>query len=364
MEFVILIVLGALSWLANLGLDWVLKRRLRQFEPENVYIIPGFFRQPLLLVAVVLIPLEIVLPLAWIFRPMGGIGTNIGLLLPALMLPLLAFALVMLWIHDGAIVLEDGRIRRLYLVGGHDFPLQDLREIAQKMFFLTPVTIARGGGQQLRFPRRIQNHPELYLRLSERIQANQTDLGLAPPADGEAIRFPYTFGISAKRLLWEKIAFAILMLILAVLASLGIWIQLAQDLLQPFTWESLFIIALFFIPFGILFPILVVAIYRKTTDPETPTRFVLYRDRIEVFYPREVQECYALDDLAAVRLIPVQSTLKSEFDGAVVAEQVINYHFQLQFAGGKTFTLAPNRLAMFRQTPEALRAVFKHFYGV
>jgi 16S rRNA G527 N7-methylase RsmG len=62
-----------------------------------------------LLVALVLIPLEIILPLAWLLRPEDGIDIGLGLGLPAVMLPLLAFALTMLWIYYGAVALtQDG----------------------------------------------------------------------------------------------------------------------------------------------------------------------------------------------------------------------------------------------------------------
>ena len=364
MEVVILIVLGGLGWLASLGVEKMLQRRLRPFEPQNTYVIPGYFRQPLLMVAVVLIPLEIILPLAWLLRPVNGIGIHIGLLLPALMLPLLAFSISMVWIHYGAVVLDGQRIRRLYLVGQREMLCQDITGLAQKMFFLTPVTVVRGGGDRLRFPRSIRGHPELYQRLSDLIQGGQVSPGAARSADGAAPGFPYAFGIHPKRMLWEKIAFALLMLIFAVLATLGLWIQLAQEMLPPFTWESLFLILLFLIPFGVLFPILLVIVYRQVTDPDTPVQFVLEQDWIDVIYPGQRRDSFAVDTLESVQLIPVQYRVKSEFDGAVVSDRVTRYEFQIRFTGSQCITLTPNRMAMFRQTPEKLRAVFRALYGL
>ena len=238
MAFIILAVLGGLSWLASFGLDQLLKHRLRVYQAERVYIIPGFFRQPLLLVALVLIPLEVVLPLAWLLRPEDGIDIGLGLGLPAVMLPLLAFALMMLWIHYGAVVLTEERVRRYYLIGHREIPYRDIRAVEEKMHFLTPVTVVEGCGEKIRFPRQVQNHPQLYLALDERQAANRKALGLHVKREKQTIEFPFTFGISAKRLMWEKIAFALLMLIFALVATLGIWIQLAQDMLPPFTLES------------------------------------------------------------------------------------------------------------------------------
>ena len=163
--------------------------------------------------------------------------------------------------------------------------------------------------------------------------------------------------------MWEKIAFALLMLIFAVLSTLGIWILLAQEMLPPFSLESFFLIGLFFIPFGIIFPFLVVIAYRQTVNPDKPIRFVLHRDRIDVFYPHHRQECFAVSDLS-VRLNPIQSTIKSEFDGVTVGDEVTHYELILQFSGGKSFSLTPNRLAMFGKTSELLRNVFRELYGI
>jgi hypothetical protein len=182
------------------------------------------------------------------------------------------------------------------------------------MHFLTPVTVVEGCEGKFRFPRQIQNHPQLYMALDERQTANRKALGLHVKREKQTIEFPFTFGISAKRLMWEKIAFVLLMLIFALAATLCIWIQLAQDMLPPFALGSFFIIALFFFPFGILFPILVVIAYRQTIHPDKPNRFVLHRDRIEVFYPHHRQACYDIRDLQAVRLNPIQTKIKSEFD--------------------------------------------------
>ena len=364
MEIIILVVLGGLSWLANLSMDRLLKRRLRSFQDESVHMIPGFFRQPLLLVVLVLIPLEFILPIAWFIRPVNGIGTGIGLVLPALLLPLLAFALVMLWIHYGAVVLTPESVRRYTLFGYHEIPYRDIREVEQKLFFLTPVTVVSGCGEMLRFPRQIQDHPQLVMALRDIRKANLESLGVQSATKEQRVEFPYSFGISPRRLMWEKIAFALLLLIFAVLSTLGIWIQLAQDMLPPFTLESFFLIGLFFIPFGIIFPILVIVAYRQTIRPDKPTRFVLYEERIDVFFPHHRQECYAVSDLNSVRLNPIQSVVKGEFDGVTVTDQAIHYELILQFSGEKEFSLTPNRLALFGKSPELLRSVFRELYDL
>jgi hypothetical protein len=180
------------------------------------------------------------------------------------------------------------------------------------MHFLTPVTVVEGCEGKFRFPRQIQNHPQLYMAFDERQAANQKALGFHVNREKQTIAFPFTFGISAKRLMWEKIAFALLLLIFAVLATLGLWIQLAQDMLPPFTLESFFIIAVFFLPFGILFPILLVIAYRQTIHPDKPNRFVLHRDRIEVFYPHHRQACFNICDLQTVRLNQIQTKIKGK----------------------------------------------------
>jgi len=363
MEFIILTVLGGLSWLAGFGLQKLLKYRLRRFPEESIYIIPGFFRAPLLLVALVLMPLEVILPLAWLLGPENGINLGLGLGLPALMLPLLAFALIMLWIHYGAVVLTPEGVRRYELIGHREIPYRNIRAVEQKIYFLTPVTSVEGCSETIRFPRQIQNHPELYLALCGRLQANGKALGDSPASRDGVVDFPFEFGIRPSRLMWEKIAFVLLMLIFAIVATMGIWIQLAQGLLPPFTLESFFIIALFFIPFGIFFPILVIIAYRKTIDPDKPNRFVLHRDRIEVFYPHHRQECYFVKDLLAVELIPIQTKIKSSYGGVTVSQGLTHYEFRMRFTGGKRFIIPPNRLALFNQNPEDLRRVFRVLYG-
>ena len=255
MELIILAVLGGLSMLAGFGLDRLLKRRLKFFPEDRVFIIPGFFRQPLLLVVLALIPLEIILPLAWLLGPENGVGFALGLGLPALLLPLLAFALMMLWVHYGAVILTQEGVWRYYLIGHREIPYQELLAVEQKTYFLTPVTSVDGCTQTIRFPRQIQKHPELYLALCDQLQANRKALGVSPGSGDDAIDFPFEFGISPRRLMWERVAFVLLMLIFAVLATLGIWIQLSQGLLLPFTLESFFIIALFFIPFASSIPL-------------------------------------------------------------------------------------------------------------
>ncbi len=364
MEILILLVLGGLTWLVDLALQKSLEKRLRAHLAKDVYVMPSFFRKPLLLVALVLIPLEIVLPLAWLIRPVNGIEIGIGLGLPAIMLPLLVFALVMIWIHFGAIALTGESVKRYFLIGHNEIPFREIQAIKQNIYFLSPVTTVASAGKKIRFPRQMQGHPQLYLALCDKLKTNQQAAGLSRSGEGKTVEFPFSFGISPKRLMWEKIAFVFLMVIFAVVATMGIWIQLAQDLVPPFTLESLFIFGLFFVPFGVIFPILVVMVYKQTIDPDQPFRFVLHRDRIELFYPHQRQESYPVSDLQSVLLRPLQANLKSSFDGVTVSEQITQHEFMLQFAGGKTFTLTPNRLALFKQTPEQLRRIFRDYYGI
>lgn len=113
--------------------------------------------------------------------------------------------------------------------------------------------------------------------------------------------------------------------------EIGLRLGLPALMLPPLTLESFFIIALFFLPFGIFFPILVVIAYRQTIHPEKPNRFVLHRDRIEVFYPHHRQECYQVRDLESVRLIPIQSTLKGSYDGVRVDQPLTHHERHLYF---------------------------------
>ncbi|MFW5714065.1 MAG: hypothetical protein ACOCYU_05285 [Brevefilum sp.] len=364
MEVLILLALGGLTWLADFALEKSLENRVSAYPAEDVYFIPSYFRKPLLLVAVVLIPLEIVVPLAWVIRPVNGIEIGIGLGLPAIMLPLLVFALVMIWIHFGAIVLTGKSVKRYFLIGFVEIPFREIHAIKQDIHFLSPVTTVAGASKKIRFPRQMQGHPQLYLVLCDKLKTNQQTDIIALSSDEKGFEFPFTFGVSPKRLIWENVAFVLLLLIFAVVATMGIWIQLAQDMLPPFTYESLLIIGLFFVPFGVIFPILVVIVYKQTVDPDQPVRFVLHRDRIEVFYPHQRQECYQVSDLQSVSLRPLQANLKSSFDGVTVSEQITHYEFVLQFTGGKIFTLTPNRLALFKQTPEHLRSIFRDCYGI
>ena len=104
--------------------------------------------------------------------------------------------------------------------------------------------------------------------------------------------------------------------------------------------------------------------YRQTIDPEKPIRFVLHRDRIEVFYPHHRQECYRVRDLESVSLKPSQSNLKSSFDGVRVSQQLTHYELIIEFLGGKTVILTPNRLSLFNQTPEGLWNNFRELYDI
>jgi hypothetical protein len=364
MEWIILAGLGGLTWLVDLALEKSLERRVHAYCVEDVYFIPSFFRKPLLLVALVLIPLEIVFPLAWLIRPVNGIEIGIGLGLPALMLPILIFALVMLWIHFGVVVLTTGSVRRYFLVGYVKIPYREIQSIKQKIFFLSPVTVVESSAKKIRFPRQIQDHPQLYLSLSTKHKDNQPAMSSNSTKEENSLKFPYSFGISPERLMWEKIAFVLLLLIFAVLATMGVWIQKTQEMLLPFTLESLFIIGLFFVPFGLIFPVLVVIAYKQTIHPDRPVRFLLHRDRMEMFYPHHRQEIYPVGDLQSVRLKPVHGKVRSSFDGVILSEQMTHYEIVLQFKSGKMFTLTPNRLALFKQTPEHLRSAFRDGYGI
>jgi len=210
--------------LVKTGMDWILRKRLKKESPEGqVFVIPLFFTGALLLCILLLIPFEILLPIAWLNSGRTGVDIGLGLGVPLIILPIFLFAVLMVRYNFGAVVIDSRRIARYYLVGKKTLPLREIERIKVKTFGLPPALVIRGDKISIRFTRAIQGYPALlkFLQTYTRIPIHKQPKSSASLKDSQR-RLPYEVKIPEWRMILEIVAMILLVLIYLILASSGL----------------------------------------------------------------------------------------------------------------------------------------------
>jgi hypothetical protein len=342
-----------------------LTRRIRKNETGGrAFRIPSFFTSVLLMVILILIPLLIFLPVAWLNRANSAVGAGLGLGVPALMSPLLLFAVLMVRHNFGAVVITSRKITRYYLFTKKCVPLSDITRINVRVFGLPPALAVRSAGKRITFPRSIQGYPELlkilrlYTGLSTRKPAKKS-VRAGPP-----LRFPYTLRIAKGRMALEVIAMLLLIIIYLGLSLIGLWIPLLQGTIPPFTGDDLLGIGVLFTLISLIFiPILILA-GKESFDRKKPLRFLLTKDHIQITYPLDRKTVFPAKSLEKVWLQPVAVPVRSSYQGAVVRGKTTIYNVCLRFAGGKEIVLKPSRVRLFQLSPEETVEIFETLYSL
>ncbi len=350
-----------LGRLAKTLMDRSLQKRLEKEPPgTRAFLIPPFFNGILLMVVLILIPVEIGLPLAWLTQSLTDITMEIGLFIPAIMLPFHLFAILMIQHNFGAVTVTDTRVTRFYLLGKKTIPLADLQRINVRALGLPPAVALKGAGKTIRFPRAVDGYPELLARLKEGARISLAGKGPA------GIQFPYIFEITDRRMRLEIISGLLLILIWIGLSLIGLWIPLIQGGVPPFSPDNLLrILPGILIIFGLMMLFLitiVIILYRNTLAPALIRRIILTETDICVQTIRGEQDCYAVEDLRRVVLGPVVVHAEASFDDEEVSAQTTDYDLHIQFKGGMDIHLKANRLKVFKQTPEEILEAFQALY--
>jgi hypothetical protein len=338
-------------------MDRLLQKRLRKEPPgTNIYLIPPFFNGILLMVILLLTIIEIGLPLAWITQSLTEITPEIGLVIPAIMLPFHIFAYLMVRHNFGAVTVSDKKVTRYYLLSKKSISFSNLKKINVKAFGLPPAIAVKGARKTLRFPRSIEGYPELLTQLKEGAR-----ISLAGNARS-GIQFPYIFEISDRRMRLEIISGLLLILIWTGLSLIGLWIALIQGSVPPFTADDLAgILIIFGLMMLFLIPIVII-LYRKNLAPGLIRRIILTETEICAQYISGEKDCYAAEDLQRVVLGPIAVNVEASFDDQDVEAVTTDYDLHIQFEGGLEIHLNADRLKVFKQSPEAVIEAFQTLY--
>ncbi len=363
-EFIGVLIIMAFTLLGRLvktGMDRSLEKRLQKEPPgTNIYLIPPFFNGILLMVILVLIPIEIGLPLAWLTQSLTDITMEIGLLIPAIMLPFHLFAILMVRHNFGAVTVNDQKVTRYYLLSKKSLPLSTLKKINVKAIGLPPAIALKGARTTIRFPRSVEGYPELLARLKEGTRISLAGKG---PAD---IQFPYIFEITDGRMRLEIISGLLLILIWIGLSLIGLWIPLIQGAIPPFSPNNLLrilpgVLIIFGLMMLFLIPI-VILLYRKNLAPGLIRRIILTETEICAQYINGEKDCYAVEELQRILLGPVEVNVEASFDDQDVEATTTDYDLHIQFEGGLEIHLKADRLKVFKQTPEEILEAFQTLY--
>ncbi len=357
-----LVILGfsLLAYLVNKGIYVIFKKRLQKEPPDSqVFFIPPFFNGALMIVVLLLIPLEILLPIAWLNQSATGITIEIGLLIPAMMLPFLLIALLSIRHNSGAVVISGQKLIRYTLFGKKTLSLSQIERINVKAFGIPATVAVKGGGKKIRFPRAVQNYPQLLKQLQEATQLSTQN----KQRTSSGIRMPHTIGISQGRMTLEVVSMMILVLIYLGISLIPLWSLLWQGKAPPFNQNNLLTIGIFFGLVSLIFIPLLVLVGIKSFGKKALIKIVLYQDRIQFHHSGGKIKTYLASDLEKVWLRPVQANIRSSYGGLRVRGTTTNYALMLRFASElEDIEIDANRLTTFKITPEAALETFEMAY--
>lgn len=363
---VIVAIFGLFAHFVKKGMDGILSKRLQKEPPETqVFFIPPFFTGALLMCILLLLPLELLLPLAWLNSRGTGVEAGLGLGVPLIMLPILLFAVLMVRHNFGAVVIDSRRLTRYYLVGKKTLALRELRRIKVKTFGLPPALVVRGDKKSIRFPRAVQGYPTLlkliqtYTGLSIHKQPERSS-----PSQDRGTHLPYKFEIPKWRMILEFVAMILLILIYFALASSGLWVLLLQGSVPPFAKDDVLTIAIIFGLVSLIFiPVLILGA-RQSFGRHHPIQIALTGEAVHIHYRFGREECFPVGCLEKVWLQPVPVRVRAKYGGAFVRSSTTTYDLRLRLTDGREIKFNAFRLSLFGLTPEALLEVFNDHYSL
>jgi hypothetical protein len=361
-------LLNFLSQALKKFLDRQLIKRIKKQKPEGrIFTIPSFFTGVMILVLMLLVPVDLFLIFgglySLIFQTDGGVGISLGLGLPALLSPILLFAIALIRHNSGAVVVEGQEITRYRYFSHKTRRFSDLNRIKISPWGFPSVVHLKSPGPDLRFPTSISGYPELlkiiqaYTGLSTRKASRKK--GSAP---ADQVHFPYTIGMSKGRWTLELISAGLVVLIYLAMASAGLWIMLLRDDIPPITGEDLLVAGFIFVLVSLVFGPFMFMVIHQTIKPKSPTRITFSKELIKIYYGNHREATFPSTALQKVWLQPVRRRVRSSYGGARVASGVTMHELHLKFRGEEEIVLSRSNLSLFKISPEALLENLENLY--
>jgi hypothetical protein len=357
-------VMALIGRLLNTLLEKILKNRLKKTkEAGPVFHIPPYFRTQLLAVIIILLPIEIILPIAWVIGHNQEVDSGIGLVLPLVMLPVLLFPLLFTWYNFGAVQLTSQGVTRYYLIGKKSMRYSDIKRIKTNVLGLPMALALRSSKRQIKFPTTISGYPQIL----KTVRA-YTQLSTIKPTKNkkqkakQPLHFPVVLTTSTTRFTLEIISFILLCFIFFGLSTLGLWIPLFKGHIPPFTFNDLLGILLIFVLSNLIFIPVLIMLFLQSFGPKSLKKITLRKDAMIFEHPFGKKETFQIQSLERVWLQPVRQRVRGRSGGVVVSGTTTIYEFRLKFQGRDEMTLKRISIALLGTTPEALFEIFERLY--
>ncbi len=358
------VVMNLIGRLLNTLLEKILKDRLKKNKESGpVFHIPPYFRTQLLAVIIILLPIEIILPIAWLIGQNAEVDSGIGLVLPLVMLPVLLFPLFFTWHNFGAVQLNSQGVTRYYLIGKKSMRYADIKRIKTNALGLPMALALRSSKRRIKFPTTISGYPQIlktvraYTQLSTKKPTKNKKQNAQKP-----LQFPVVLTTSTTRFTLEIISFILLCFIFFGLSTLGLWIPLIKGYIPPFTFNDLLSILLIFVLSNLIFIPVLIMLFLQSFGPKSLKKIILRKEAIIFEYAVGEKETFQTESLERVWLQPVRQQVRGRSGGVVVRSTTTIHEFRLTFKGREEMTLKRSRISLFGTTPEALLETFERLY--
>lgn len=349
-------------------LDRRLLRRIHKRHPRGqVYTIPTFFTGVMILVLILIVPMDLFLIVggiaSWLSRSEGGVGLSLGLGLPALLSPVLLFAIGMVRHNSGAVVIDGQEISRYRYFSRKSLQLTEITEIKRNRFAFPTAVLLKSKVGKLRFPTSINGYPELlkiiqsYSGLSAQSPRKNT-----APARREAVYFPYSLGMSRTRQALEAFGAGLIVVIYLAMAFAGLWILLLRGDIPPVDVADLLAAGIIFVLVSLIFGPFMVMVLEERFNPKNPTRITFTQEVIQMEYGRRKEKTFPASQLEKFWLKPVSRRVRSSYGGARVATSLQAYELHLQIRGEPDIALTRAKLNGWQTTPEDLLENLESLY--
>lgn len=341
----VIVVIVVVAFALDRGLD----RRERQLKMSALsgkpYAIPAFARASCILVLLLIGMVDVVLFTASLNSQGSGVTSAAGIGVPLLLAPFVVICLYMLLQNNGVVVLTDDAVILRRIWREKQLPYHEIVSIKESSLGLPPNLIVKGTHITLRIPRSVENLPELYRAVMQRISSEHNISAL-----------PYRLSLTKTAWFFGIGGVCILIVLYLGIGLAGFWVPYLQK--QPPDYGfALFLfaaISVFFLPGIFIFA-------GETLNVQQPIEMLLSDEAVRFRLPRGSWQTLPTEQLLAIKLEQVKFPVSVTNLPARIWTEAMTYRLILKF-NTQQLVISQDRAKQFGFQPEQLHRVFQQLY--
>lgn len=336
-------------FVAAFALDRWLDRLERQLKicglSGRVYVIPAFARATCILVLLLIGMVDVVLFTASLNPEGSGITLAAGIGVPLLLAPLALACLYILLQNNGVVVLTEDAIILRRVWREKRLSYHEIVSVKESSLGLPPNLIVEGAHITLRIPRSVENLPELYQAIMQRLTGEHP-----------IPTFPYRLSLTRTASFFGIGGICTLIILYLGIGLAGFWVPYLQG--QPPDYGfALFLfagISVFFLPGIFIFA-------SEALNKQQPIEMVLTDETVRFRLPRGSWQTLPAEQLSVIELEQVKFPVSVTNFPARIWSETTTYQLILKFNTQKLI-IGQDRAKQFGFQPEQLRGVFQQLY--